>query len=228
MIYFLYSGQFSTKTRLSELGIDSFRGVDESSFDRKELLYCSSVYAIAVRLSINDLATLAGCEFRSVEKLKRRLSFAERGMWLQYIYSSTPPEDRGLRDIIVRCVQFRTRATLDNLTTQDPFLNAIREAMQRAPDLGFDLLTMPLADKCLRCSHCHRLSPVLLLPCPHAGQHKYKDRECFKETLKMQECYWCYATDVFDSKKGLTWQNTVREMNCIWKWRNREETQLQG
>lgn len=156
---------------------------------------------------------LAACDFRCLPSPNVQSIHKHSTKLVRYIYNSTPPTARDLKDIVVRIVQYGIRKELDTMTDTDVKLKLLQEAIHRAPDLGFDLLTMPLLEKALRCSDCQGMNPVLFLRCAHAQKHNYMDQDCLKENLKTQECICCHATDVFDMRKGLglkTWLKDQR------------------
>lgn len=88
------------------------------------------VYALADRLLINGLKTLAREYFH--ESLQRYLNSRDFGNAVEDVYSLTPPEDRGLRDLVIQ-------VTLDNMRTLRQ-TGALRDDIfRKVPDFAIDL-----------------------------------------------------------------------------------------
>ncbi|KAM0354802.1 hypothetical protein ACHAPU_000626 [Fusarium lateritium] len=97
--------------------------------DESTMVFDAQVYQIADKYDISALKDYAKVKFET--KIKTGWSTDDFPSTIETVYTTTPPEDRGLRDLLLEIAV----ANLEELTTRDGFCQALRTTMDFAADL---------------------------------------------------------------------------------------------
>lgn len=212
-LHFLYTGEYQ-RGSICNIGIKQFEDIDDELYNkhRKDFLH-ASMYALATKYCMPELAKLASCAFR--EDFDKE-TFSKNPSWpelVSFIYESTPNTARDLRIVVIREIQVASHHEQVDLG-----MGKLEEAINEVPELGVDLATTKLTKKKYACADCGTRQWVLCLKCMHDAKHKYGDAECFTSGLASQECYVCHGLEVFtgeardDSLESTTLRRNLRKI----------------
>lgn len=152
----------------------------------------ASMYHIGVHFNVPELIETASLAFRSLDHSK----FCQNSDWpalADYIYTSTPPSNRSLRNVIIRQIVYTINRDRASLNMQD-----LKRATELNSELATDLATTTLTMSRYLCSECEHAQYLLVLPCSHKENHKARDKKCFKMGLQAQECRSCHEYPEFE------------------------------
>lgn len=197
LIYFMYTGKLLTKP-LTDTRIEKIEDVDDPYMcEDQTLMLAANIYSIAIKHGASDLARLASCMFTTsiVKQFHRLPDWTEL---VAFVYESTPPDARDLRNIIVRRLQRNTRLRKKD-TRLD--MDELKKVVRKIPELAEDLATILFTDEDYTCTDCGTVQALLELPCNHEKAHKSGDKECFALNLEKQECYRCHGLGTLAESK---------------------------
>ncbi|KAG5660087.1 hypothetical protein KAF25_003609 [Fusarium avenaceum] len=155
MLHFIYHFEYTNESKESAM------------------VFHAKVYQIADKYGIFVLKEHAKQKFRTAVKVD--WSTEDFSIAIELVYTTTPPEDRGLRDLIVET----SNANLEKLISRDGFCEALRTTTDFAADL------VPFT--CGKGSgqiHCYR--------CPSCGRNfQFDDPK--RHTRYCPRCGWEYS-----------------------------------
>lgn len=158
-----------------------FEYTNESN--KSDMVFQAGVYQIADKYGIFALKEYAKQKFSTA--VKADWSTEDFSIAIELVYTTTPPEDRGLRDLVVET----SNANLEKLISRDGFCQALRTTTDFAADL------VPLT--------CGKISgEIRCYRCPDCGQNfKFEDPK--RQHRYCPRCGWnCSIWDSYMQVDG--------------------------
>lgn len=155
-------------------------GIDYTNNGIPALFLHAELYRFAVYFDIPALQTASCAKYRAAAGPRLSGMPSQFPASVQYIYESTPPDDRALRDIAVKCAANH----IGVMDKEETFKHVMREAVDFGLDVAMELgkrvaATQPVVRyRCLWCgglwSTADNISRLDIRYCPLCG-HAYFD-----------------------------------------------------
>lgn len=171
VLQFCYTGDYTPGTAMHAK-------VRTFSLQPTIIFWHLKVYALAEKYNMKELKDKALLKFEDAAELELKSQSAFFPAIIGYVYDSTPPKDRGLRDLVINI----TKRNLNKFLEQPEF----ESMMEENGDFGKDLVkaiavegSSSFIKTVYQCPHCNRvfaMSPISsrYYECPSCNHQKKK------------------------------------------------------